>query len=139
MGAAEHSRFHQFSPLTYATIWIALLILTLATWGFSFLDLGEGSVVIAVCIAIAKATLVLIFFMHFLAESGSARLTLLVALTFVAVLYVLVQADFAFRFPLSVIREEPEVPISWRSSQMTPPTSAKKATTTTGQSDLKLH
>ncbi len=43
---------------------VALLFLTVVTVGASYIDFGQGNVVIALLIATVKATLVSLFFMH---------------------------------------------------------------------------
>jgi len=48
----------------YVLVYGALLALTAATVGAALIDLGRMSVVVAVGIAIAKATLVVLYFMH---------------------------------------------------------------------------
>ena len=56
---------HVVSIKLYATIFGALLALTLATAGVAFVNLGgELNSVAAVTIAIIKALLVVLFFMH---------------------------------------------------------------------------
>ena len=49
---------------SYAITLTALLILTVITVGASYIDFGQGNVVIALAIATIKATLVALFFMH---------------------------------------------------------------------------
>ncbi len=50
---------------TYVIVWVSLIILTLATAGISFIDLGaRWNLVVALAIAILKTLLVAIFFMH---------------------------------------------------------------------------
>jgi cytochrome c oxidase subunit IV len=48
----------------YALNLTALLILTGLTVGASYIDFGQGNIVIALAIATVKATLVALFFMH---------------------------------------------------------------------------
>jgi cytochrome c oxidase subunit 4 len=49
----------------YYRVFAALLALTLLTWGIYHIDLGgQLNLVVAVVIAICKATLVVLFFMH---------------------------------------------------------------------------
>jgi cytochrome c oxidase subunit 4 len=48
----------------YLITLITLLVLTLITVGASYIDFGQGNVVIALAIATVKATLVALFFMH---------------------------------------------------------------------------
>lgn len=50
---------------TYTTIFLVLLGLTALTTGVAFVDLGGGwNTVAAVAIAVAKALLVILYFMH---------------------------------------------------------------------------
>ncbi len=53
------------SVRTYITVWIALMILTLTTAGVAFIDLGgDLNSVAALTIAVCKALLVILYFMH---------------------------------------------------------------------------
>jgi caa(3)-type oxidase subunit IV len=56
---------HVVSIKLYATIFGALLLLTIATAGAAFVDLGgELNSIVALSIAVVKTLLVLLFFMH---------------------------------------------------------------------------
>lgn len=48
----------------YFGIFVALLCLTGATYGIASIDLGPGNIVVALAIALSKALLVALFFMH---------------------------------------------------------------------------
>jgi cytochrome c oxidase subunit 4 len=48
----------------YVLTLVALLFLTVITVGASYIDFGQGNIVIALAIATVKATLVALFFMH---------------------------------------------------------------------------
>ncbi len=48
----------------YYRIFACLMVLTAVTVGIAFVDLGSLNTFVAVTIAICKATLVLLFFMH---------------------------------------------------------------------------
>lgn len=52
------------SEKTYFLVFSALILLTLATTGAAYLDLGVLNTPVALTIAIAKALLVMVFFMH---------------------------------------------------------------------------
>ena len=54
----------------YVAVFAALVFLTLATVGVSYVDLGPLSVVVALTIAFTKAFLVVVFFMHLRESSG---------------------------------------------------------------------
>jgi cytochrome c oxidase subunit 4 len=56
------------SPRTYALTFASLLALTLLTTLLAFLDLGRLNVVLEIGIAILKASLIVLIFMHALHE-----------------------------------------------------------------------
>jgi len=51
-------------PKTYVLVFTVLLVLTYTTYIVAFVDLGPWNVVVAMAIAIGKALLVALFFMH---------------------------------------------------------------------------
>ena len=55
---------HVISPKVYYTVFSCLMVLTALTVTASTVDLGPFNVVVALAIAIVKATLVLLYFMH---------------------------------------------------------------------------
>jgi cytochrome c oxidase subunit 4 len=102
------------SPGRYALIYVALLVLTVATFSLSRLDLGIWSTVIALAIAVAKASLVALFFMQLWEHGGTYRLVLLTALLWVALMIVFILADVKTRFPLAVPSTDSELPVQQR-------------------------
>lgn len=56
------------SRKAYLFTWLSLLGLTLLTTLIGFVDLGPFSMVLAVAFAVAKASLIVLFFMHALYE-----------------------------------------------------------------------
>ncbi len=77
----------------YYAIFAALLVLTAVTVGVAFVDLGPMNTVVALAIAVTKATLVILYFMH---VRYSPRLTWLVVsggFFWLAVLILFVMAD----------------------------------------------
>ena len=61
----EHKHEHEHGgPAVMLKTLIALLFLTIVTVGASYIDFGQGNVVIALFIATIKASLVSLFFMH---------------------------------------------------------------------------
>ena len=102
--AADANR-HESSALFYLAIYFALLVGTGATLGLSRLDMGWFNLPVALVIAFAKGSLVVLFFMHLLHERGASRMVIVVALIFLASLALLVVADAGTRFPLAVVRE----------------------------------
>ncbi len=71
-------------------VFVALLILTWLTYAASqaarsgLLDLGPGNIVVALAIAVVKAGLVAMYFMHLKYDSPFNAVILIVALVFVA-------------------------------------------------------
>jgi cytochrome c oxidase subunit 4 len=66
---------HGAVPVRYFAVFGALLVLTFTTYGIAFVKLGEWHVPAALGIAVVKAVLVALIFMHL---SESPRLTWLV-------------------------------------------------------------
>jgi cytochrome c oxidase subunit 4 len=71
----ETHEHHIVSPLVYALILLALLVGTALTVGASYIDMGPWNPVIALGIAVTKATLVVLFFMHIKYSSKLMMLT----------------------------------------------------------------
>lgn len=74
---------------TYYSVFGALLVLTLLTTGIAYADLGPFNVAVALTIAVVKALLVVLFFMHLKHSShlvqifaGAGVFWLLILLTF---------------------------------------------------------
>jgi cytochrome c oxidase subunit IV len=64
-------------PKIYFRTGIALLALLAVTWMIAYIDLGPFNLIVALAIAICKAVLIALFFMHI---KGSSRLLHLAAL-----------------------------------------------------------
>jgi cytochrome c oxidase subunit 4 len=81
----------------YYSIFGTLMVLTVITIGVAFINLGALNFPVAIAIAITKATLVILFFMH---AKYSSRLTKLVvggAFFFLAILLGLTMTDYLSR------------------------------------------
>jgi cytochrome c oxidase subunit 4 len=66
---------HVVSVTLYLAIFAALMVLTAITVAVAFVDLGAMNTMVALGVAVLKATLVILFFMH---VKYSSRLTWLV-------------------------------------------------------------
>ncbi len=76
--AHEGEHFHEahiVSPKVYFVIFMALLVGTALTIGASYVDMGPWNPVIAIAIAVTKATLVVLYFMHIKYSSKLMKLT----------------------------------------------------------------
>lgn len=80
-------RAHVASSAFYAGVFGALLLLTFATVGQSYVDLGRLNIILVVLIATLKASLVVSFFMHLRWDNKFNALMFLVGLLFVGVFF----------------------------------------------------
>jgi cytochrome c oxidase subunit 4 len=97
---------HVVSTKLYILVFAALIALTALTTGVSFIDLGKWNTVAALAIAVCKASLVALFFMHLKWSSGLMRIVLLAAFVWFAILVTLTLAD-------ELARQWTPVPSSW--------------------------
>ncbi len=88
---------HVVSLKLYFAVFATLMVLTALTVWVAFIDLGAMNTVVALAVAVTKATLVTLFFMH---VKYSSRLTWLVVASgffFLAIMFALTMADFVSR------------------------------------------
>lgn len=94
----EHPE-HIVSPKVYLTIFLALILGTgLTTWA-AFRNFGPFNIVIALAIATAKATLVVLFFMHARYGERRTRLVIVCAIFWLAIMLALTLSDYQTRQP----------------------------------------
>jgi cytochrome c oxidase subunit 4 len=92
----EHGH-HIVSPKVYVLILLALLIGTAATVGASFIDLGPWNPVINLAIACAKATLVVLYFMHVKYSTSLTKLTIIAGIFTFLGLVAMTLSDYSSR------------------------------------------
>jgi len=83
---------HILPKRTYYTIYLLLLGCTYLTWQVAFFDLGAMNTVVALAIAVFKAAIVVLFFMH---VKYSTRLTWAVVIGSVFWLGILLALTFS--------------------------------------------
>ncbi len=93
---------HIGSYAQYITIFMALIVCTLATVGFAAIHLGKANLAVAVIIASIKAALVCTFFMHLKDDNKFNSLILIAAVTFIGVFFALTLNDVTYREKLDV-------------------------------------
>jgi cytochrome c oxidase subunit IV len=86
----------------YYTIFLALMVLTALTVAVTYVDLGQANLFVAMGIAIFKAVLVVLYFMHVRWSDRLTHVTILAALVFLAVLFAFTWADYLTRGALGV-------------------------------------
>jgi cytochrome c oxidase subunit 4 len=88
---------HVSPRTTYYAIFGALMVLTAITVTVSFINLGSLNLPVALGIAILKATLVILFFMHVKYSSRLTKLICGTAFFFLMVLFGLTLSDYLSR------------------------------------------
>ena len=88
---------HVVSVKIYLAVFVTLLVMTAATTAISAVDLGPWNTVVALGIAVFKATLVVLFFMHAKYSPRLTHMVILAGLFWLALLLLLTFSDFASR------------------------------------------
>jgi len=88
-------------PPTYYAVFAGLIALTVLTVGLSLVDLGEWHTVVGLGIAIAKALLVVLFFMHLLHSDTMTWIAAGTGLFWLGIMLVLTLSDYLTRWVLS--------------------------------------
>ncbi len=81
----------------YVSVAAALLLLLGLTVALATVDLGPFNLVIALAIAIAKATLVVLFFMHIRGSGGVLRIVAAAGIVWLMFMFILTLTDFLTR------------------------------------------
>jgi len=98
--ADHHHDEHPHQPVGYGSYfltWFALVFLTAITVTAAGLHLGAASVVVALVIALIKASIVLFLFMHLKYEDALFHRLLVIVITVMAVFIGLTFTDTLFR------------------------------------------
>ncbi len=86
------------SRKTYALTYGGLLLLTVATTLLSYIDMGPFNMVVALVIAVVKASLIAAVFMHALYESTLVRVVLAGGILWFLILISLTMTDYLTRY-----------------------------------------
>ena len=88
---------HVSPKSTYYTIFGALMLGTALTVGAAFINLGDLNFPVALAIAVTKATLVVLFFMHVKYGSRMTKLAVMTAFFFLGIMLTLTMSDYLSR------------------------------------------
>ncbi len=88
---------HITSVRNYVLVFLALITLTVTTVLVSKVELGEYNFVVAMTIAVIKASLVVWFFMHVNRSTSLTRLFVFAGLFWLAILLVFLSSDYISR------------------------------------------
>src|SRR5438034_147356 len=89
---------HAIAARNYVLICVVLIALTFVTIGVSLLPItGQWHVILGLTIAVCKASLVGLFFMHLLISSRLTWIVVIVAVFWLVILVTLTLADYVSR------------------------------------------
>ena len=91
--AHDEHHVHAVSPKILLGVYGALLVLTVATVAATWIDIGDLNIVLALLIAVAKAGLVAMYFMHLRWDSPMNGIVLITAMLFVAIFIAIAVLD----------------------------------------------
>ena len=95
---AEH---HIVSPKLYLTIFGALMVCTILTVGAAELDLNKYisglNIIVALTIAVFKASLVVLFFMHGKYSPKRTQLVIIASVFWLAIMLFMTMSDYVSR------------------------------------------
>lgn len=86
----------------YYAIFCALMVLTAGTVAVTYVDLGGANLLVAMGIAVFKATLVILYFMHVRWSPKLVQVTVVTSLAFFAILAAFTFNDYLTRGMLGV-------------------------------------
>ena len=97
MAEHAHDQHHVVPTTIYYAIFAILMVLTAVTVGVAYVDLGAMNAVVALAIAVFKATIVVLFFMHVKYSTRLVKLTVVAGLYWMGILFVLTFGDYLTR------------------------------------------
>ena len=98
---------HKPSIRPYILVFVALMVLTAATVLVASFDLGAANDIVALVIAVTKATLVVLFFMHVKYSTRLTKLTVIGSVLWLAFLIGVTMMDYASRRMSDEVRGAP--------------------------------
>ena len=96
---AEHEEYEEHVvPYTVnLAVFGALMVLTVLTVVVAFFDLGNLNVTVALTVAVMKASLVVLFFMHARYQSQIIKLVVLASIVWLGFLFLITLSDYLTR------------------------------------------
>ncbi|MFZ4627834.1 MAG: cytochrome C oxidase subunit IV family protein [Blastocatellia bacterium] len=98
---SEHTEHHIVSPKIYITIFGALMVFTAVTVAVARFDLasvwGPLNIIVAMSVALVKATLVVLYFMHVKYSSRLTQVIVIAGLFWLVILLVFTLSDYFAR------------------------------------------
>ena len=100
---ASHDETHHIVPVpVYLGVFLALIVGTIVTTLVAYVDLGPFNVVVALAVAICKATLVILFFMHVKYSPRLTKLVVIAGIFWLILLLTITETDLLTRHWIGV-------------------------------------
>jgi cytochrome c oxidase subunit 4 len=96
-GHDDATEGHIVSPVVYVAIFLSLLFFTGLTIAASYVEMGPFNPIVAIAIAVTKATLVILFFMHVKYSPKLTKLTVGAGVFTFLILIFMTLADYISR------------------------------------------
>ena len=97
----DHSEHHIVSPKIYFTIFAVLMICTILTVMAAEIDLNQYfhglNIIVALTIAVLKASLVVLFFMHGKYSPKRTQMVIIASIFWLAVMLFMTMSDYVTR------------------------------------------
>ena len=106
----HHGVSHVVPVKVLLGVWLALMVGTVVTVAVTYLDLGRASIYVALAIALVKATLVAVYFMHLRYDKPFNALVFVGCLIFVTLFIGLSMSDSAAYRAEVQKRQAPSLP-----------------------------
>jgi cytochrome c oxidase subunit 4 len=81
----------------YYGIFLALMVLTIVTWAVTYVHLGAFNLAVAMAIAVTKASLVILFFMHVKYSPKLIKVTVGMSFFFLFIMLLMIMSDYLSR------------------------------------------
>ena len=88
---------HIVPTRTYYTVYMLLLVCTYLTWQVAFFDLGAMNTIAAITIAVFKAVIVVLFFMHVKYGTRLTGIVVIGSVFWLGILLALLFSDYLTR------------------------------------------
>ena len=96
--ASHGEASHHIVPVpVYLGVFLALIIGTVVTTLVAYVDLGPFNIVVALTIAVCKATLVILFFMHVKYSPKLTKLVVISGVFWLVILLTMTESDLLTR------------------------------------------
>jgi cytochrome c oxidase subunit 4 len=101
--AAHTDHTHHIVPVpVYIGVFLALIVGTIVTTAVAYIDLGQFNIVVALLVAVAKATLVILFFMHVKYSPRLTKLVVISGIFWLIILLTMTETDLLTRHWIGV-------------------------------------